>query len=62
MKFLTCTLNCKHCDQSIKDCFNTCRLPYDILKCVENYFNNSEYPEYLEMDLTNIVERGKYVD
>lgn len=62
MKFLTCTLNCKHYNQSITDCFNTCDLPYDILKCVEEYFNNSDYPEDLEMDLSNIVERGDYND
>lgn len=62
MKFLACQLHCKHCNQSITECFNTCGLPIDILNCVENYFNNSDYPEDLEMDLSNIVERGDYSD
>lgn len=62
MNFLVCKLHCKHYGQSITDCFNTCGLPIDVLKCVENYFNDGDYPEELEDDLSNIVERGDYSD
>jgi hypothetical protein len=31
-------------------------LPHDICECVENYFNNDDYPEKLELDLSEIVE------
>ena len=55
MKFIAC-MNCKHRDYSITDCFNTCELPIDILHCVENYFNDGDYSEELESDLSEIVK------
>lgn len=61
MNFTACKY-CKHRGQNVTLCFIKCMLPYDVVNCVENYFNNSDYPEKLELDLSNIVERGSYSD
>ena len=61
MNFKACK-NCRYKNYSLGKCFAVCALPISILRTVENYFNNGDYPEVLEMDLCDIVESEKYVD
>ena len=58
MTFDAC-LNCKYKDKDASYCWEICDIPFNIVNCVEEYFNNTDYPEDLELDLYEIAKKGK---